>query len=62
MLGGEGVEFGVYCPFLGGWFLPFPTSPSLAGARVSGWGWGQRKPEDISCLADCAGLINVPKH
>lgn len=39
----------------------FPHLLSLAGAGVSGWGRRQRK-QDISCLADCAGLINVPEH
>lgn len=44
-----------------GWLLAFPTFPSLAGAGAAGWGWGQRKLEDISCLTDRTGLINVPK-
>lgn len=47
-------------PVLGdGFWLPYLPEPSRAGA--AGWGWGQRKLEDISCLTDRTGLINVPK-
>lgn len=59
----EGRGWGLECTaYSWGWFLAFPTFSSLAGGGVSGWGWGQMKLEDISCLEDCAGLINVPKH
>lgn len=59
----EGMGWGLECAaYSWEWFLAFPTFPSLAGAGVSGWGWGRRTLEDISCLAGCAGLINVPKH
>lgn len=60
MLGGRRVGFGECCLFLG-MASGFPTFPSLAGAGAAGWGWGQRKLEDISCLTDRTGLINVPK-
>lgn len=47
-------------PVLGdGFWLSYLPEPSRAGA--AGWGWGQRKLEDISCLTDRTGLINVPK-
>lgn len=59
MLGGRRVGFGE-CSVLGdGFWLSYLPEPSRAGA--AGWGWGQRKLEDISCLTDRTGLINVPK-
>ena len=54
------MGFGEHCPFLGGWSLSLPASPCLAGPGCQS-GAGAEEAEDISCLADCAGLINVPE-
>lgn len=60
-LGGGGVWKGL--PILGGgWSLSFPTSPRLAGVRSVRLGAEAEEVKDISCLADCTGLINVPEH
>lgn len=39
-LGGEGVELGVYCPFLGG-FLAFRTPQACLGPGCQAGGWGR---------------------
>lgn len=54
------MGFGECCLFLG-MASGFPYLPEPSRARAAGWGWGQRKLEDISCLTDRTGLINVPK-
>lgn len=57
MLGGGARR----APIVGKLLLLLPPPPAGAVARgVRLGGWGQRKPEDISCGADCAGLINGP--
>lgn len=59
-LGGDGVWKGL--PILGGMVPVFPHLPSLAGVRSVRLGAEAEEAEDISCLADCTGLINVPEH